>query len=218
MHVVNNVKQATSVIFHVDTTGEASNDTVKVSYGHEMKTYIQGHLLRGELSHWTKNDLPIENQRIVAYILNTQTKQSLYLDPSSKTADFVSDAELSSEFQVDPISCFSELSEADAEFVDEEPLNGKSTWIYKLKKWGYFKGLDFKREGEFLKVWVDPDTQLPVQILLKAHPTPTSRFMCTELMTDFQWNAQLDPQLFSMEVPEGYTVTDSSEAPKKTVE
>ena len=52
------------------------------------------------------------------------------------------------------------------------------------------------------KIWADPDTGLPVRVEFTSHRRPKTR----KVMSDFRINVDLDESLFSLEVPEGYTV------------
>jgi outer membrane lipoprotein-sorting protein len=55
-----------------------------------------------------------------------------------------------------------------------------------------------------MTVWADVETRLPVQVeqTLKMSIVPET----TVTLTDFQWNAEIDPQLLSLTPPKGYTV------------
>jgi outer membrane lipoprotein-sorting protein len=60
-----------------------------------------------------------------------------------------------------------------------------------------------KPESE-IAVWVDVATRMPVQVELAAKGGVLPEASITG--TDFEWNAQIDPQLLSLMPPEGYTV------------
>jgi len=50
-------------------------------------------------------------------------------------------------------------------------------------------------------IWVDPDTGLPVYVEVRQDPVER-----TLIMSDFEWDIELDESLFSTTAPEGYTV------------
>ena len=69
-----------------------------------------------------------------------------------------------------------------------------------------------------MKVWVNPKTKLPVKIRLGVNTRrgakPKDRPFDTVLIfEDFEWNKKLDPKLFSLKVPKGYTVKQGRPGP-----
>lgn len=56
----------------------------------------------------------------------------------------------------------------------------------------------------YATVWVDPETRLPVRVETTGKPADGPEF--TQVMTDFAFDRELDPGLFSFDVPEGYLV------------
>ncbi len=56
------------------------------------------------------------------------------------------------------------------------------------------------------RVWVDPKTALPVRISYERKQTdPTDASLVKRTFGHFDWNPTLKDELFSLEVPEGYT-------------
>ena len=55
-----------------------------------------------------------------------------------------------------------------------------------------------------MTLWADPATQLPVRIESTSAGPPKSEVA----MTNFEFNIELDRSLFSVEIPDGYTVVD----------
>ena len=54
--------------------------------------------------------------------------------------------------------------------------------------------------------WVDPDTKLPLRIEI-SYRSPRKDLVGSDwIQSDFVWNAELDPSLFSTKPPEGYAV------------
>lgn len=64
-------------------------------------------------------------------------------------------------------------------------------------------GIRFEIPGTPMTMWADPVTQLPVRIESTSAGPPQSEVV----MTNFEFNIELDKSLFSVEIPEGYTVT-----------
>lgn len=94
--------------------------------------------------------------------------------------------------QVDVIEKFRSMREEDAEPLGTERLNGAETLKYKYNK----------SDGYYL-VWLAPDTQLPVKVVVSESADSDRGGMQLE-MTDFLWNPKLDSALFSLTIPEGY--------------
>ena len=71
-----------------------------------------------------------------------------------------------------------------------------------------------KADGE-TKIWADPDTGLPVRVEFISHLKSKTRVV----MSDFRFNVDLDQSLFSLEIPDGYTVNRvKMDVSKTTVE
>ncbi|MCP4610152.1 MAG: hypothetical protein GY845_15695 [Planctomycetes bacterium] len=60
-------------------------------------------------------------------------------------------------------------------------------------------GYHVQRPAVDITVWADPQTKLPVEMTNKSGPT-------TYTMTDIVFDVELDESLFSLEIPDGYTV------------
>lgn len=67
-------------------------------------------------------------------------------------------------------------------------------------------GFRFETPGMPLTVWADPTTELPVQIESTMAGPPKTEVV----MTNYEFNIELDESLFSVEIPEGYTVTEAN--------
>jgi hypothetical protein len=65
-------------------------------------------------------------------------------------------------------------------------------------------GFRFESPGTPMTLWADPVTQLPVRIESTVAGPPKTEVV----MTNFEFNIELDKSLFSVEIPDGYTVTD----------
>ena len=90
--------------------------------------------------------------------------------------------------------------------IDRRPAEGFRIQQGDVKK-GYI--------GE-TTIWADSTTMLPVRLEQKSSIPSKSSECCME-MTDFQVGADLDKSLFSLDVPEGYTVEHKQLFGKLTV-
>jgi outer membrane lipoprotein-sorting protein len=71
------------------------------------------------------------------------------------------------------------------------------------------KAVGFRRHSEAgqqdMTVWADPQTARPIQIELEER-LPGGRATSRTIMSNFRYDVELDPSLFSTEPPAGYTV------------
>jgi outer membrane lipoprotein-sorting protein len=81
-----------------------------------------------------------------------------------------------------------ESEDASVEFLGENKINGLTVIGYHVRK----PGLD-------MTIWADPQTKLPVQITNTTGPV-------TYTMTDIVFDVELDESLFSLDIPDDYTV------------
>jgi outer membrane lipoprotein-sorting protein len=91
-----------------------------------------------------------------------------------------------------------ELREADDERIErlgEKVIDG-----------GLARGFRMGLEGYTMTVWADTQTRLPVRVEMAYGKSP--RYEVT--ISDFEFDVLLDPDLFSMAIPEGYTVQERS--------
>jgi outer membrane lipoprotein-sorting protein len=67
------------------------------------------------------------------------------------------------------------------------------------------EGFRIQKGSHEIKIWADPETLLPVRFEQRTTDGPEGR----TVMTDFQVDVDLEESLFSLEVPNGYTVQDT---------
>lgn len=85
--------------------------------------------------------------------------------------------------------------------------------VYRVKKAEFF-GIKFKEaDNASLTVWVDPRTELPVQIALRCSTDVEGKSRDVFLWTDFRWNEPLDAKLLRLDIPGGYEVIHAKPAP-----
>ncbi len=67
-------------------------------------------------------------------------------------------------------------------------------------------GFRIDAPGMPLTVWADPETELPVRIETTMVGPPKTKVV----MTNYEFNVELDESLFSLDIPEGYKVTEAN--------
>ncbi len=87
-----------------------------------------------------------------------------------------------------------------AERLGIETVDGRPTEVFRLQ----YNNAEMKFSVE-TKIWADPKTSLPVRV--ERSGRGETEFHA--VMTDFRVGEELDPALFSVEVPEGYRVVQT---------
>jgi hypothetical protein len=124
--------------------------------------------------------------------------QTLLFDMARKQVREVDRAEGSPDRVVNPIDQLRQAKADDATSIGQERLEGRLTNVYRLDRVDL---LGIKGDAE-MTLWIDVESELPARIVIRdtdpQHPTEF-RF------EDFTWNEPLDAELFSLEIPEGFT-------------
>ena len=205
--VVEKVKNAKSVTFvaKVPTVVQGNERGVL-----QQRFYVRGDVYRMEALS-AQEDVPVPRdapQVLVAIIVDAKHKKALLLDFGGKVARYIEAGEkqwqVMSQELANPIEKLRELKDEDAERLGEEELNGRNTQVYRLKKADLFLGLRLRKD-ERAKLWVDPRSGLPVRIVVGDPSDKDKPFIVFERFT---WNEALDPELFKLEVPKGFTLQD----------
>jgi outer membrane lipoprotein-sorting protein len=195
--VVDNIKKARSVTFTLQQKLTPQSPTL------EQKWYLQGDAIRLEMPGTQpafRTDLPV----VLVMIADYRQKQALELDFMRKTARKIEKKDVPKEFR-DPIEGLRKLTDKDAERVGQEQLNGRKTVIYRLKRIDFLGAKGKVEQGETAKVWVDAASGLPARIVLDTF-NADHKGKSLIVFKDFTWNVPLDPALFRMEVPQGFTL------------
>ena len=196
--VLKAVKQARSVSFMMAS-----------QFGHGpavgMKWHQQGSVIRYEMPG------------IMLVMADLEPREAIQLDLRAKRAfKWNMDDEqvrILRQELIDPIEVFGRLRDGDAEKTGEEAVDGRKTVVYRVKKAEFF-GIKFKEaEDTSLTVWVDPRTELPVQIALRCSTDVEGKSKDLFLWTDFRWNQPLDAKLLRLDIPEGFKVTQGKPDP-----
>jgi len=205
--VIENVKRAKSVTFvtKMPTIIRGSERGVL-----HQKWYIQGEHYRLEIPSAQEGvDIPADAPSVMlALIADSKQKKSLQIDFVRKTAKFldIDEKRWKQMAQANPIDKLRQLKNDDAEPIGQEVFDGRKTQVYRLKKADY---LELRLgEGDTAKLWADPKTGLPVRIRIDGQ-TPASRGQNDKtflIFEQFTWDENLDPSLFKLEAPEGFTL------------
>jgi outer membrane lipoprotein-sorting protein len=205
--VVENVKNAKSVTFvtKIPTVIQGSRRGTL-----QQKWYVQGDSFRMEVPS-AQEDAPVPLDAppvLMAEIADAKQKKALQLDFIHKTAKRIqADDKTWDEMAkglANPVEQLRKLKSDDAERLGEEELNGAKTDVYRLKKGDVFLGARLGK-ADTAKLWVDPKTGLPVRIAVE--PPADSKDPTPQLVFEqFQWNQSLDPDLFKLDVPKGFSV------------
>jgi len=133
-------------------------------------------------------------------IFDLKQKKAIMLDERSKVVAFPS---LRTGAPIpNPLEQLRSLKQEGAERIGEETLDGRKLAVYKLRDVDLLENSYGEKDAD-IKLWVDPQTQLPVRLIIFAPKSQTDTYV---EFSDFHWNEELDPSLFSLEVPEGYAV------------
>jgi outer membrane lipoprotein-sorting protein len=195
--VVQKVKDAKSVSFHCKQKLTPQSQTI------EQKFYMQGDAMRMEIpgvQEAFQSDLPV----VMAIVFNLKEKKALQLDFHAKVGKWLPvDKEMSKHF-TNPVDQLRKVKDQDAKREADEDLDGRKTQVYSLKNMELFHSKEKLEEGESFKVWVDAKTGLPVRMVIEGfNANHVDKMILT--FDQFVWNEAIAPEMFSLEVPKGFT-------------
>jgi outer membrane lipoprotein-sorting protein len=205
--VVEKVKHARSVTF-LTKIEQAQGRTL------QQRWYLRGDSFRMEIP----NDQAVFKAPadappvLLALIGDAKQKKALQLDFARKTAHWIAGDEKAWQAMTkdlaDPIAHMRRLKSQDAERLADEEWDGRKTQVYRLKNGDIFMGV---RVGpaDTAKLWVDPKSGLPVRIAVE-HPLPDGNNRLVLAFERFTWNEALDPDLFRLEVPKGFSLEEKA--------
>lgn len=180
--VIENVKAADSVRL-----------TISMRFGKQpgglIRMYLQGNQVRFE-----------QADGVLVYVYDFDHNKILILDMHGKqfqteTIDQATVAKFGN-----PVDSLRRIQSDDAESIGQEILRGRRTEVYRVRQEDAW-GLVFTGGDAETMVWVDVESNLPAKIVTRNRD-PKQLF---EAVYDkFIWDEPLDPQLFSLAVPEGF--------------
>jgi outer membrane lipoprotein-sorting protein len=152
-----------------------------------IKWYIEGEKIRMELPG------------AVAFITDLGENTVYELNLRDKTATARPTPVGGRQAFANPVSHLQNAKPEDAKLMGTDQLNKREVQLYRIDKIDF---LGAKGGGE-MKVWVDPDSGLPVKIHMDQ-PQKERGSRNTIELSDFEWNKDLDASLFL--VPADFTV------------
>ena len=139
-------------------------------------------------------------------------KKAIVLDERSKVATFPS---LRGGIPMpNPLEELRNLKQENAQRIGEETIDGRLLAVYQLRDVDLLENRHGENDAD-IKLWVDPQTQLPVKLIIFAAKAQVDTYV---EFSDFHWNEELDPSLFSLDIPDGYTVGKEPLVPQKPAE
>lgn len=147
----------------------------------------------------------MENRDVTIVVVDYQQQKALQLVPSLKTAQIIDlRGAVDPSALANPLQQLQQLKPDDAVSQGEEMVGDLRCLVYKVETAQLF---DVKGP---MTLWIDPKTELLVKIHIEHTDAKTTRSLTFE---EFKWNEPFDKTLFSLEVPDGYTVGNPSGAP-----
>lgn len=176
-------------------------------YGWNMETrlFLQGdHIrqeeIRREYTGSLMNVSPKAQEKEII-IIDAKQRKSLSLFPGRKEAkEYPLAVKGNDPPWPHPVAQLRVLPTAHAERVSQENIKGRPTEVYRVSK-ATVLGITSDAEHQFW-VWVDKNTKLPVKVEVRATGSNETVISFEEMV----WNQQLDPKLFSLTPPPGYTL------------
>lgn len=164
------------------------------------------------LAPWReRTEMSEPNGSVAIWIMDSQKNKAIVLSREMKLATVIEAENMPADR---PGNSFEQLrkqiSDAQGGEADEIEQLGRQTIDGRQ-----VVGFRIPKADRETKIWADPDTGLPVKVEFISHLKQKAR----TVMSDFRINVDLDESLFSLEVPEGYTVNRvKMDVSKSTVE
>jgi hypothetical protein len=207
--VVQNVKNAKSVTFVTKIPSIIRGSQRGVL---QQKWYIQGDRFRMEIPREQEGVSPPADMPpvLLALVADPAKRDALQIDFYRKTVKHIKGDEKTwqemTKGLANPIEQLRKLTAKDAERLGDETLDGRKVQVYRLKGTDLFMGVRLTGK-DTAKLWVDPKTGLPIRIAVE--PPPDSNEKTPPFVFEqFRWNESLDPNLFKLEAPNGFQVTE----------
>lgn len=181
--MIENVKKAESVVL-------TNKQTIGIGRTMDVKMYFQGHKMRMELPGGSAFIADLENGSAYELNIAAKTARRIPVDPSGG-------------FGIpNPVEQLQKVKPNDAKLLGEETLDRRKVQLYHVDRVDL---LDAKGKGE-MKIWVDPETNLPVKIVVD-NPNVERSKRTTLTFIDIVWNKELDGALF--QVPDDFIIKEA---------
>jgi outer membrane lipoprotein-sorting protein len=124
-------------------------------------------------------------------IFDHQSGQETRLSPTTGTA-MILELSRGPDNTLERFRRLVEKADGEGEKLGLQTIDGRETVAFRI----------VKGDGE-IKLWADPETGLPVR-----YESTSSYMNSRTVWSDFRYNVDLDESLFSLEVPDGYTIAE----------
>lgn len=146
-------------------------------------------------------------------VSDLKAKQSVTIDLVHKTALRTTVSSEAAERSRSILHELTHLQPESARPLDDEELDGRKALVYEVDDLGDTRLLGLESAEACMKLWVDPESKLPVRIVVQLVSTgenirADTPFDTTLTFDDFEWNKPFDASLFSLQVPEGFSVQE----------
>ena len=180
--MLENIDQLRTVRFTMD---------IRMAEGPEMSG--TGTILAPNLMHQTLKAEMLDYEQVTDF----RQAKMLILFKGQKRAQLLEFKDMpESQRQKNYLEDLRQLKEEDVTFLGNDTLDGLPTLKYQYEK-----------AGEYATIWLDEKTMLPLKFVASTSPGNESP-EAGITMRDFQWNVEVDDQLFSLDIPEGYIVAE----------
>ena len=138
-------------------------------------------------------------------IVDWATGKSLALDPKTKRATELSFKNLPGELKngLKDVNWFEGMRQA-LRVATKDPTSKVQSLGEQQFGGKVLVGIRIETPGMPMTIWSDPKTQLPVRMESTMTGPPKTEIV----LTSFEFNVELDKAMFSVEIPQGYTVAD----------
>jgi hypothetical protein len=176
--------------------------TVSFQMSVDMKGSPEGFPLKTKLTAmdpgWLRTEVLVGGQRAVM-IANYPQQKQLMLLPETKLAVLkpikVGAGSPQGQNYVERLR---NMNKEHAKFVGNDEVEGKAALKY-----------EYQHRGDFYKLWLDAATKLPLRVE-SANVEDASQADITVTISNFVWDVAVDEADFSLEAPEGYTMTSAA--------
>jgi outer membrane lipoprotein-sorting protein len=187
------IEQAKSLEFTIHSELDS-----KIAFA--ARCYVQGDLERLEC-------LTSKGALKEVVIRDYEQFRAFLIDFDGRTFDKVEpDKDIGEELKAKTPHLFSFFRKLDATNLkqgDDRKLLGRTVHVYRLDKINTPLGKGEMREGDGMTVMVDAKTLLPVEMVVDYFDIAEKQ-KARDVCRDFQWNVELDPQLFAFTPPRGF--------------
>jgi prepilin-type processing-associated H-X9-DG protein len=144
--------------------------------------------------------IEVSDERIM--IFNMQQRRVLVLNTKIKGAFAFTTSTITEPFNTyDTFKNFRQIDKFDVKHIGTEIISNRKAEIFELTD---------KNNSQRTKIWVDPQTELPFRMESNIKDTEEKPIGGTITISDIVFDEEMDISLFSLDIPEGYKITDGN--------